>query len=154
MAKYKKAFFILLVVVLLVLGIVIGLWVAGNHQNSDGSADSGYSAVYMAQGAIYFGKLSWFPTPHMSDVLVLQQGSAENGQPSGVSLVPFKNAFWGPVGDVYLNQAQIVFWAPIRSDSQVAQVLANPSLLVQQNQTGQPTMPEGSTTIVTTSTTN
>lgn len=138
MFRRKKVFLAVLILVLIILGVIIGVWVAGSGH--DESAPSGYSAVYMAQGNIYFGKLHWFPSLHLSDALVLQQTAAANSQQSGLSLVPFKNAFWGPVGDIYLNQAQVVFWAPIRSDSQVAQVIANPSLLLQNQPAAQQQM--------------
>ncbi len=148
MLKKKTVFFVVLVLVLVVVGVVIGVWVAGGTK--DGARPSGYAAVYMTNGTVYFGKIHTFPSFRLSEALVLQQGAAANGQQSGLSLVPFKSAFWGPVGDMYINKSQMVFWAPIRSDSQVAQVLADPSLLLQnQNQQGmtqnQPSVPPPTT---------
>ncbi len=128
MTNRFKVLLMLLVVVLVVVGVWVGLLVAGGK-----GAASSYTAVYLASGDIYFGKLYWFPSPKLVDAWLLQRSVDQQNQPQ-LGLVPFKNAFWKPQGDIYLNSKQILFWAPVAADSQVATALANPQAVQQQMQ--------------------
>ena len=124
-----KKFIFIFVVVVIVL-VAVGVWFgaqffAGQNQNPEGA--SGYSAVYLTTGDIYFGKLGWFPWPHMTEVWVLQRGANQQ-----LGVAPLKSAFWGPVDEIYLNPKEIVLWTSLRNSSQLAQALANPSTVQQQ----------------------
>jgi hypothetical protein len=137
-SSMSKKWFVLLVVVaivIIVFGVCVGLvW-------GRGSGTSSYTAVFLTSGDVYFGKLSWFPWPHLTNVWFLQRGVDQQNQPQ-LALTPFKSLFWGPAGNVYLNPKQILFWAPVGADSQVAKALENPSsvsqLPAQQQQAQQP----------------
>lgn len=107
-----------IVVVLLGLGAFLGAKVIGAP-----SGDSPYSAVYLTTGDVYFGTLKWFPKPRIERPLYLDRGSAQ------VALVSFRDVFWGPGDSIYLNPQEIVFSAPIRSDSPLVAILENPELL-------------------------
>lgn len=124
----KKIAFILIALVIVVVAVIalVGAWAAKTLQlNPTGPSE--YSAVYLSTGDIYFGKLDWFPKPRLTNVWFLQR-TADAAGASQLGIVPFKNAFWGPVDKVYLNPTQIIFWTRLRNDSQVAKAFANPEL--------------------------
>lgn len=133
----KKLILMFGVLLVAILGVGVWLGVSMNGQSAAGA--SAYSQVVMSNGDVYFGKLSWFPTPKLTDVWVLQRSMDGQNQPQlGVS--QFSKALSGPVGDLYLNQASIISWAPLRNDSQFVQAFINPSAV---QQASQPTQPQG-----------
>ena len=127
MKRSTALLFIFSVLFLVGVGVWLGLRVSGTTR---AQSVSPYSAVYLSTGDVYFGKLSWFPSPHLKDVWFLQRSVDANNQ-SQVNILPFTSAFWGPSDTVSLNPKQIIFWARLRSDSDVARLIANPSLLEQ-----------------------
>lgn len=124
----KKIFWGIVIIVVLVL-IAAGVWMAvAASKNPNG--ESPYSAVYLTSGDIYFGKLSWFPQPHLTDVWYLQRTTDASGQ-AQVSVAPLKNVFWGPMDEVSLNASQILFTTRLSNSSQLVSGFENPSLLQQ-----------------------
>jgi hypothetical protein len=103
---------------------------------------SNYYAVFLNNGAVYFGKLSTFPKLKLSDAIffqVDQQGQA--------SFQRFKEAFWMPKGAIYLNQNSILFIAPLDENSPLVNLIEQrqaPTQVPQQPQP--PTGPSTSTT--------
>jgi len=130
MFKNKKLLIVVFFVVVVIL-IGLGVWIAvefmGNN-NANPAAPSGYTAVYMVSGDVYFGKLHSFPRPYLSDVLYITRNTGQNGQVQ-LGLVAFKSVSWAPVGDVYFNPNQVLFTAPLRNDSQIVAAIQNPALL-------------------------
>ncbi len=116
----KKSIFI--GVVLIIVLLALGVWIGKEIGSRSASGPSPYSAVYLSTGDIYFGKLSWFPWPQMTNPWFLQR--SQNQQ---LSIAPFQSVFWGPVNRMYLNPKEIVFWTRLRNDSQVVMALTNPS---------------------------
>jgi len=130
MFKNKKIAVVLFVLVLIVLigvGVWIGMEVTGTH-TIDPAGNSGYTAVYMTSGDIYFGKLHSFPKPYLTDALYVTRSTGQNNQ-TQIGLATFKAAFWSPVGEIYFNPAQVLFTAPLRNDSQIIAAIQNPALL-------------------------
>ena len=127
MSKRFGVIVIVIVVVLVILGVWAGSLLAGSKQ----AGASGYTAVFLASGDVYFGKLSWFPWPKLTKAWFLQRSVDQQNQPQ-IGLAPFSSVFWGPAGDIFLNPKQILFWAPIKSDSQVARAIENPDSVRQQ----------------------
>lgn len=123
----KTAIIVGLVIIAIVL-IAIGVWVgtAVFTAGANPAGPSPYSAVYLTTGDIYYGKLSWFPGPRLTDAWILQRTQNAQGQ-TQLGVVPFTSSFWGPVNEIDLNPNDIVFWTRLRNDSQLAQALANPS---------------------------
>ena len=119
----KKSTLLFVVVLLIVVaaGIGAGIFIAQGDQG-----ESAYSAVYLATGDIYFGKLSWLPVPHLTHVWVIQRGVDAQNQPQ-FGVAPFRGAVWGPTDRINLNPKEIVFWTRLRSDSQIAQAIENPA---------------------------
>ena len=115
-----KFLIVVAVIVLAALGIAAGLaWKGGE------SGASEYAAVYLVTGDVYFGKLSWFPHPRMTNVWLLERGVNAQNQPQ-LGITPFKNAVWGPVDEITFSEKQIVFWTRLRSDSPVLKGFENP----------------------------
>jgi len=82
-----------------------------------------YSVVYLSTGEIYVGKLSTFPRLILKDAYLLQLvPDAEDSSQSSYQLVPLSSTLWSPQ-KIYLNDDQVVFTAPVRDDSKVAQTL-------------------------------
>jgi len=127
MSKRFAVIIIAIVVVLVILGVWAGSFLAGSKQ----AGASGYTAVFLTSGDVYFGKLSWFPWPKLTKAWFLQRSVDQQNQPQ-LGLAPFSSVFWGPAGDVFLNPKQILFWAPIASDSSVAKAIENPDSIRQQ----------------------
>jgi hypothetical protein len=127
--KVSKSLLITLIVIVVVLLVGAGVWVGVamiNGGNSSQSALSPYSAVYLSTGDIYFGKLSWSPTPHMDDAWFLQRGTDAKGNAT-VGVYPFSQVAWGPSNTVYFNSQQIIFWTRLNGTSSIAQLIANPT---------------------------
>jgi hypothetical protein len=102
---------------------------------------SNYYAVFLNNGAVYFGKLSTFPKLKLSDAIFFQfdqQGQA--------SFQRFKEAFWMPKGTIYLNQNSILFIAPLDENSPLVNLIEQrqaPTQVPQQPQS--PTGPSAPT---------
>ncbi|MBI4086284.1 MAG: hypothetical protein HY433_03550 [Candidatus Liptonbacteria bacterium] len=130
----SKKFIIALLAVIIVAFIGFGIWLGSylsSRQPNPASA-SEYSAVYLSTGDIYYGILSWFPLPRLTNVWSLQRSGDQNNPQ--IALVAFKNSLWGPVDEIRLNPKQIIFWTRLRNDSQVLKAIRNPDSLQPQAQ--------------------
>ncbi len=128
MSKKTIVSLIVLVVVLVVVGVFVGIKLAGNK---DSASASEYSAVYLASGDLYFGKLSLFPTPRLKNVWVFQRGVDEKNNVQ-VGVVPFNSTIWGPMDELNLNPKEVIFWTRLRKDSQIVSYIENPQSREQQ----------------------
>lgn len=126
-------------IVLIAVLVVVGIWVGSIIGGSKGEGPSGYTAVFLTSGDIYFGKLSWFPWPKLTSAWFIQRGVDEQNRPQ-LAIAPFNSVFWGPVGDIYLNPKEVLFWAPVKASSQVAKAIDNPSSVQAPPQQQQPTV--------------
>jgi hypothetical protein len=127
-----KNLFIFLVAIL--LGILLGVSLIYLTKKK-----SNYNAVFLNNGAIYFGKLSTFPKLKLSDAVFIQVD--QQGQ---ASLQRFKDAFWGPKGTIYLNRNSILFIAPLDKNSPLVNLIEQRQAPVQVSQ--QPQSPTGPST--------
>jgi len=131
MKKQTAIFLGIVIVVVVALAVWAGIAIAGMSSgagSANPSAPSPYSAVYLTTGDIYFGKLSWFPSPHMSDAWYITRNQNQSGQ-TQLGLAPMKNIFRGPIGNVDFNAQTIVFSTRLLNGSQVVQAIENPSTL-------------------------
>ena len=133
MKKSRIVLFIVAVVVVIVLAVWAGIMIAGNFMGNNTNTLSPYSAVYLSSGDIYFGKLSWFPSPHLTDVWYLQRSQGQNNQVQ-VSVQPFTSVFWGPSNELSLNSKNIIFTTRLMNSSQVVQAIENPQAAAAQQQ--------------------
>jgi hypothetical protein len=125
---------VLLGIIIIALAVWAGILIAGtqsSRSNSDGP--SPYSAVYLSTGDIYFGKLSWFPAPHMTDVWFIERSQDQNGQ-AQTNIASLKSVFWGPVDEINLNAQDILFSTRLKNSSQIVTVIENPASLEQQGE--------------------
>ncbi len=123
--KKNVAVVIAVVVALVALGASAGFFIGDTLFTRDASP---YSAVYLVTGDIYFGKLSWFPHPHLTSVWLLQRGVNGQNQPQ-FAVVPLKSVVWGPGDRMDLNERQIVFWTRLAGNSPVVKAIENPQVL-------------------------
>ncbi len=126
---------VVLLVVAVVVLVALGVWLGSVLRGGGTAGPSPYSAVLLSNGDMYFGKLSWFPAPRLTNVWVLQRTVDQNNQQQ-LGVGQFNKAFWGPMDELNLNSKEIVWWSRIRSDSQLAKAIENPSSVQQQPATG------------------
>ncbi len=95
---------------------------------------SGYQAVFLTNGQVYFGKLSDMSASYatLSDIYYLQvtqpplQGSQPEGQQQAqpqLSLVKLGQELHGPVDEMKINRDQILFFEDIKEDGRVMQAI-------------------------------
>jgi flagellar basal body-associated protein FliL len=132
MKKNKVIFFGIIIIVVIALAAWAGFVIAGTQSGSaNPDTPSPYSAVYLSTGDIYFGKLSWFPSPHMTNVWFIQRSTDQGGQ-AQVSFVPMKSVFYGPMDEINFNAQDIVFSTRLKNSSQIVAAMENPTSVGQQ----------------------
>jgi hypothetical protein len=156
-------------VLVVVLVIVAGLAVIFRDRlftdSGNGTAAaklSGYQAVFLTNGQVYFGKLSNASDTYVTlkDIFYLQvsqqpplqgQGSQQqNQQQPQLSLVKLGNELHGPDDEMQINRDQILFYEDIKDSGKVAEAIksykANPPATSNQTPANQqqttPTTPE------------
>lgn len=149
-SKSKLPWIILgvVVVVLIVLGVLFRDKLMGSGDGEvkgtvTGKA-SGYQAVFLTNGQVYFGKVSNPAEAYLTlkDIYYLQvvqpplQGQQQPGQQAAdqqaqISLVKLGNELHGPVDEMHINREQILFYEDLKEDGQVVKAIrdykANPS---------------------------
>ncbi len=131
------------IVVLIVLGVLFRdrLFPASSDKMTGGSTpkvekSSGYQAVFLTNGQVYFGKLSGETGSYatLKDIYYLQvtqpplQGSQQQGQQQAqaqpqLSLVKLGNELHGPVDTMQINRDQILFYEDMKEDAKVIQAI-------------------------------
>ncbi|MDR3642557.1 MAG: hypothetical protein P4L74_02925 [Candidatus Doudnabacteria bacterium] len=139
----KSAWIILglIVVVLIVVAVLFrGKLFAGKNLSSSNSAKtadaSGYEAVFLTNGQVYFGKLSNADSdyPTLTDIYYLQvgpqQGSATSPTQTSsstpqqqISLVKLGNELHGPEDQMFISRTQILFYEDLKSSGQVVKAI-------------------------------
>ena len=122
--KNKKILIWVGIAVVVVIAAVLAIFSWTGAEKAE-MKSSGIAAVYMTNGDIYFGKMDWFPWPRLKNVWYIQRGVDQKQQPQ-VGLAPFKDLFWTPIDEVYLNPKEIIFWTMIKDGTQIAEALKNP----------------------------
>lgn len=131
-----------IVVVLLVVGVLFRDKLMGSPAKDAtktvNTKASAYSAVFLTNGQVYFGKMSDAGSDYttMKDIYYLQvvqqpglQGSGQTEQQqqaqSQISLVKLGNELHGPVDEMKISKTQILFYESMKEDSQVVQAINN-----------------------------
>ncbi|MCL5667133.1 MAG: hypothetical protein M1383_05190 [Patescibacteria group bacterium] len=130
----------------IILGVIIVLLVAagvlfrGKLFGKDGavqtgaaaSKPSGYQAVFLTNGQVYFGKLSDVRSNYVTlkDIYYLQVGPQQGsgtGESSStqqsISLVKLGSELHGPVDQMHISNNQILFYEDLKSDGQVVKAI-------------------------------
>ncbi len=133
-----------IVVVLVVLGLVFRGQLFGKPatggQTAGGAAapasqPSGYVAVFLTNGQVYFGKLKNPDADYVTldDIYYLQVGPQQGSATSAggasttpqqqISLVKLGNELHGPVDEMHISRAQVLFYEQLKSDGQVVKAI-------------------------------
>ena len=137
-SKRSRGPWIVLVVVVLI--VLAGLAYAFRDKFMSTSAKdlSGYQAVFLTNGQVYFGKLSHAESPYvrLTDIYYLQvnqqlqptgatgatAAAAAQAQPQ-LSLVKLGNELHGPTDQMEINSSQVLFYEDLKADGKVAQAI-------------------------------
>ena len=86
---------------------------------------SGYSAVLLANGSVYFGKLEGLgsPYPVLRDVYYVQSTSDPETK-KVTSILVKRGKEWHAPDRMLINDKSIMFVEPVGADSKVAQLIA------------------------------
>ena len=143
MKKSRIIALISAVVVILVIGVGISMYRKGTigtgtlmKDTKSGSNVSDFTAVFLTNGQVYFGKEYTAPTGQVDlrDIFYLQVNQAI--QPSGnnsanskttdnsnVQLVKLGNELHGPSDRMLINTQQVLFTESLKNDSKVVQAI-------------------------------
>jgi len=127
---------VLVVVVLVVLGVLF----RDKIFMQKGAAGSGYQAIFLTNGQVYFGKMSQSHGEYitLTDIFYLQvtqpplQGSQQTGQQAAaaqaqaqpqLSLVKLGNELHGPEDVMKINRDQVLFYEDMKADGKVTQAI-------------------------------
>jgi len=83
-----------------------------------------YQVVTLTNGEVYYGRLTFFPSPRMVDVWFFQQTTPEKKEETPqLNLIPFTSLFFSPKNVLYLEKEQIAWWADLGKDSAVVKFI-------------------------------
>lgn len=142
----SKMPWLILGIIVLVL-VILGVLFRGSLFKGSGTApaadvtakSSGYQAVFLTNGQVYFGKISNPNSDYVTldSIFYLQVGPAQgsgtnaSASPQSISLVKLGNELHGPVDEMHISRSQILFYEDLKSDGQVVKAIeaykANPS---------------------------
>lgn len=114
---------------LAVVSLSLTLGACGGGASTDAPKfDTPYQAVFMANGQVFFGKLSGFGTEHprLDDVFYVQQQVNPDTKQATSVLIRRGREWHGPAFMV-LNARSILLVEPVGADSKVAQLIAEAS---------------------------
>jgi hypothetical protein len=93
---------------------------------------NGYKAVFLSNGQVYFGKLTWgfgsYAT--MTDIYYLRPGATNGGveqlttQGGNLDLVKLGNEIHGPTDKMSIRKNNIVFYETLTQDGRVGTAIA------------------------------
>ena len=135
-----------LIVILVV--VIVGGWMLVKRTNvfgdnvvmkDSGSGISDYSAVFLTNGQVYFGKIYQDNSQEvdLQNIYYLQVNSANSSLQDGskatpspsaspdISLVKLGNELHGPNDRMLINKSQVLFTESLKSDSKVVQAINN-----------------------------
>lgn len=163
----RMPWIVLAVVVIVVLAVLGFLFrdKLGMGASTAKAKLSGYDAVFLTNGQVYFGKISDARDQYvvLKDIYYLQvnqqlqsgqqgqnqqqqQQQQQSDQQPQLSLVKLGNELHGPDDTMHINRDQILFYEDLKADGRVAQAIAeyqknqaNPQPAAQGQQGTQPT---------------
>ncbi len=140
--RTSRAPWIVLLVVVIIIIAVLAVLFRGKWTGSQNVKLSGYDAVFLTNGQVYFGKLSDARDQYVTlkDIYYLQvnqqlqpgqqgqstqtqqqqQAASQNPQ---LSLVKLGNELHGPDDVMRINRDQILFYEDMKADGRVAQAI-------------------------------
>lgn len=131
---FVKAMKILFFIVLIAAFVALGFFARNFMQNRGQNIPNVYSAVFISNGQVYFGKIVSKSDSELvlTNVYYLQlsDSSGAQSQQSQLSepkftLIKLGNEIHGPTDELYVNTSQILFYENLRDDSKVVQSIKN-----------------------------
>lgn len=125
----KKNINLILVILLVVVAAAAGVFLSQSRR-VDSSASS-YSAVFLTNGQVYFGRIDRLSsqTIDLVDIFYLQVNSQESLQKTesspDISLVKLGNELHGPTDKMVITREQVLFTESLKKDSKVVQAINN-----------------------------
>lgn len=117
---------------LIMIGAVIGAGVFLYKKYFFNRSSDTYSAVFLSNGQVYFGKIKENNSKEiiLDDVFYLQsnnQGpiSDQPIQSSQFTLIKLGNELHGPTDELFINKQNVLFYEHLRSDSHVVKSIKN-----------------------------
>ena len=137
----KGPWVLLIVVILIVLGFLGYMFRDKLGLVKPAQNVSGYQAVFLTNGQVYFGKLSGADEDYVTlkDIYYLQVNQqlqptgtntatpnqpAANQQQPQLTLVKLGNELHGPTDVMKISRSQVLFYEDLKSDGKVAQAIA------------------------------
>lgn len=123
-----------LLVIIFIFGLVISLGFFGKSKmGSIFEKKDAYTAVFLLNGQVYFGKLVKNTDDEivLNNVYYLQVGAADGLGANNTlnqtrfNLIKLGNELHGPTDELFINKAQITFYEYLRSDSKVVESIKN-----------------------------
>lgn len=132
LAKVFKALILAIIVVL----VVVLAWFAKGLVTSRSSSGEVYSAVFLTNGQVYFGKMERNTDKEiaLNNVYYLQvapdSGSTSQETLNTLSqtrfnLVKLGDELHGPTDELFINRSQVIFYEYLRDDSKVVESIKN-----------------------------
>ncbi len=126
-----NSFLLKLVKLLLLVAILCGVALSAKYYFDMQKRDPlQYSAVFLVNGQVYFGKIKYNNSHEMllTDVYYLelnQDGSTPNSVADNhFSLIKLGSELHGPTNEMYINKNQIVFYENLRKDSKLVESIS------------------------------
>lgn len=126
--------FLLLIVVVAVLSI-LGFKNFGGSFRQIEAGNNFYSAVFLNNGQVYFGKIIknnnteivmnevfYIQTQSPEPVISNEEGKVIN-QPQTFNLIKVTSELHGPTNEIFINKSEVVFYENLRDDSQVVKAI-------------------------------
>ena len=133
----------LVIIIVIVIIVIICLYLVFAGGKKLWPFEENYQMVSLANGAVYYGHLSFFPSPRMVDVWLFQQTTPEKKEEEPqLNLIPFTSLFFNPKNVLYLEKEQIIWWADLEKDSSIVKFIESqkgiPTTLPQEQSPQQP----------------
>ncbi len=159
-SKLPWIILIVVIIVLAALGVLFRDKLFNTGKNDvDAAKTSGYQAVFLTNGQVYFGKLTNADKQYVTlkDIYYLQVTAPATAQATPqtpaqqqqLSLVKLGQELHGPLDTMEINRDQILFFEDMKEDSQVMVAVRkyqkDPPAANQNSQTPAATLPAGGT---------
>lgn len=125
-SKLSVGIFLLVVLLLIVAGFAVLSTLRVDTDTTSGA----YSAFFLSNGSVYFGKATESTQPYviLREVYYLRPtggatNSNTNSADAGLALVRLESELQGPTDQMRINRDHIIFIEELRDDSQVVRAI-------------------------------
>lgn len=130
---FKKVLKVLIIAVILIVVAGAVFWGRDLVVKIFKNKNEVYSAVFLANGQVYFGKMIENNDMEitLTNVFYIQINEKTAGQQENVlgqtsfNLIKLGNELHGPTDELFINRSQVVFYEKLRDDSKVVESIKN-----------------------------